>query len=240
MVTLGPLTAVADRSGVLWCPSESLLVVSDLHFEKGSHYAERGVLLPPYDTRATLSGLEAAIRRYRPRRVLSLGDAFHDPQAERRMDAADAARLEAICRAVDFIWVLGNHDPLPPVRFCGTAEEVAVIGGAHFVHEPGAVEDWHAAGHLHPAAAIAGTGRRLRRRCFAVGQGRVVLPAFGAYTGGLNVLDRAFQAVMPEGVTAVVLGEKRVYRMPRGALRHDGEGRAAPSLRRVSRPGRGR
>jgi DNA ligase-associated metallophosphoesterase len=218
-----------DCSGAMWLPEEGLLVVSDLHFEKGSHFAAKGIPLPPYDTRATLDALERLVRLCRPRTILSLGDAFHDAHAEARMDEGDAGRLEALTRTADWIWILGNHDPLPPKRFAGTATNAAEVAGLAFVHEPGDTDDWQVAGHLHPCAVAAKAGRGVRRPCFVTDGERLVMPAFGAYTGGLNVLDRAFAPHFGGGFAVFMLGEARVYQVPVASLRPDGQ-RAAWGL----------
>lgn len=219
--TLAGQPAFLDPSGALWLPDAEVLVVSDLHFEKGSHFAQRGQFLPPYDTRATLGALERLVAVWRPRRIVSLGDAFHDPQAERRMDEEDAARLEALCRAAEWLWVLGNHDPHPPQRFAGSAGEVIEAAGLVFVHEPGDHPGWNAAGHLHPCAVATRDGRGVRRRAFVTDGVRMILPAFGAFTGGLNVLDEAFAGLLEEPFTAHLCGRDRVYAVPRHCLRTD-------------------
>ncbi len=204
MLTPDPL------GGAYWAREETL-IVSDLHFEKGSGFAARGALLPPYDTRTTLMRLEALLRRYKPKRVISLGDAFHDDEAEARFDEDDAARLEALTRAADWLWVLGNHDPEPPARFAGAAEQEASVGALIFRHEPAeGPAPGEIAGHLHPCARVITEGRVLRRRCFGGDGARLVMPAMGAFTGGLNVLDEAFANVLPDP-TAWVMGRDGVY-----------------------------
>lgn len=211
-----------DPLGALYWPARETLIVSDLHFEKGSSYAARGVMLPPYDTRATLMRLGKLMRRHRPRRVISLGDAFHDDGAEARMDNRDAAMLETFVRAVDWLWILGNHDPAPPARFAAQAETELRMGALTFRHEPTAGRaPGEIAGHLHPCARIASEGRLLRRRCFATNGQRLVMPAMGAYAGGLNVLDEAFKPLFPS-VTAWVMGAEGVYAV--------GANRLAPDL----------
>ena len=213
---------VLDCSGAMWLPDEGLLVVSDLHFEKGSHYAAKGIPLPPYDTRATLDALERLVRLCRPKTILSLGDAFHDVGAEARMDESDARRLEGLCEAADWIWILGNHDPQPPKRFRGHATEATVAGGLAFVHEPGDTDDWQVAGHLHPCAVAAKGGRGVRKPCFVTDGERLVMPAFGAFTGGLNVLDEAFAPHFEE-FAVFMLGDARVFQVPVSSLRPDGK-----------------
>ncbi len=200
-----------DPLGALYWPAQGVLVVSDLHFEKGASFARRGVMLPPYDTRTTLTRLSALLLRYQPTQVISLGDAFHDDAAEVGMGDGDADRLEAMVGGCDWIWILGNHDPEPPKRFAAATVQELAIGPLIFRHEPqmGAVPG-EIAGHLHPCARIVSEGRTVRRRCFATGGERLIMPAMGAYTGGLNVLDEAYTPLLGP-VTAWVLGENGVY-----------------------------
>ena len=200
-----------DPLGAAYWAREETLIVSDLHFEKGSSFATRGALLPPYDTSATLMRLEALMRRYKPVRVISLGDAFHDGDAEARIGKDDADRLEALTQSADWLWILGNHDPEPPARFAGASTAKEKIGALVFRHEPSAgPAPGEIAGHLHPCARVMSEGRILRRRCFAADQTRLIMPAMGAFTGGLNVLDEAFAAMLPTP-TAWVIGADGVY-----------------------------
>ena len=211
-----------DPLGALFWSVKETLIVSDLHFEKGSSFAaRRGLLLPPYDTRTTLMRLEALVRRYQPARIISLGDAFHDGEAEQRMDESDAERLEALMRGLDWLWILGNHDPEPPLRFAGLSAEEIQDGPLIFRHEPVAGEvAGEIAGHLHPCARVVHEGRIIRRRCFAADGRRLIMPAMGAYTGGLNVLDEAFEKLMKSRI-AWVLGENGVYPIGENRLASD-------------------
>jgi len=208
-------TAVADPAGVLWLPARKVLVVADLHFEKGSWYGERGQFLPPYDTRETLRRLSAVVGRLGPESIVSLGDAFHDARAEERIGEEDAAALEALCSGCDWTWIAGNHDPSPPARFGGRVCEELRIGALVLRHEPaegpGDAAFGEVGGHLHPVAKVRRPGRSVRRRCFATDGRRILLPAFGAYAGGLNVRDPAIRGLFPSGVLAMMLGAARVY-----------------------------
>lgn len=194
IITINGATLTPDASGAVYWPDQSMLIVSDLHFEKGSSYAPKGVLLPPYDTLATLKRLEAVIDAYRPQTVLSLGDAFHDKTAEARLGAEEFALLQRLTRDHDWIWVTGNHDPAPPARLGGKTCETYAAGPLTFVHEPteGPARG-EVAGHLHPCARLRREGRSIRRRCFVSDGQRLIVPAFGAYTGGLNVRDAAYK-----------------------------------------------
>lgn len=219
-------TLIPTTAGALCWPAQQTLIVSDLHFEKGSHFATRGVLLPPYDTRTTLRRLAALITAHRPVRVISLGDAFHDGGAEARMDGADAEALGALTGAAEWLWILGNHDPEPPKKFAGRVERCARLGRLVFRHEPSG-EAGEIAGHLHPVARVRAETHVMRRRCYAVGGERLVMPAFGAYTGGLNVLDPAFAPPFAD-LLAFVIGGSGVYAFARHALLPE-----APSAQRA-------
>lgn len=202
------------REGALWWESERVLIVSDLHFEKGSSYAAKGQLLPPYDTAATLSLIERLCEETHPRTVISLGDSFHDRSAELRLPDVYAERIRQLTAAHDWVWVEGNHDPDPPEHLGGRATHCLRIGPLVFRHEPTG-ERGEVAGHLHPAVKVKGTGRSrsLRRRCFVTDGSHLVMPAMGAFTGGLNVLDEAFNPIFPEGFSVFALGGERVYQI---------------------------
>ncbi len=204
--------AVLDPEGALWLPDHRLLVVSDLHLEKGSAFAERGIYLPPYDSRATLLRLRALCERLQPQSVIALGDSFHDAHAPGRLDGEDVDVIRRLTGAHDWIWIAGNHDPTPPTSFGGRVTEEMIVGALTFRHEPlaGAARG-EVAGHLHPAASVRARGRKVRRRCFASDGTRLVMPAFGAYAGGLCVLNTAFHPLFAEGFQAFVLGRGKVY-----------------------------
>jgi uncharacterized protein len=210
-VTVAGITLLADLSGAFFWESERLLIVSDLHLEKGSSYATRGVLLPPYDTVATLARLTAVIARHDPQTVIALGDSFHDPKAHERLAPADREAVAALQARREWIWIAGNHDPALPRDIGGVVASEAAVGGIVFRHEPtGAAGE--IAGHLHPKARVTTRGRTLERRCFASDGTRAVMPAFGAYTGGLNIRDPAFQKIFQTpGFMAHVLGDNRMH-----------------------------
>ncbi|MGJ3233016.1 MAG: ligase-associated DNA damage response endonuclease PdeM [Oceanicaulis sp.] len=214
---------LADISGAALDLATGTLLVADLHFEKGSAYAAKGQFLPPYDTRATLKALAAAIRRLKPARVVALGDSFHDLGADGRIHGDDARALAALVASVeDWLWIEGNHDPEPPARFGGRTAHEARLGPLTLRHEPQAgAQPGEVAGHLHPCARVAVRGRALRRRCFATDGSRLVLPAFGAFTGGLNVCDTAWADIFPARPTAWMIGREQVYPVCGTRLRGD-------------------
>jgi len=210
-MTVSGVSFTADLSGALYWADERLLVVSDLHLEKGSSFAMRGVLLPPHDTTETLARLDAVIARYQPRAVIALGDSFHDREAHDRLTAAHRATLATLQTGRDWIWIVGNHDPDLPRDLGGSVASDVGIGPVVFRHEPtGAVGE--IAGHLHPNARVSRRGRSVERRCFASDGERAIMPAFGAYTGGLSIRDLAFAAIFKSlEFTAHVLGDNRMH-----------------------------
>ncbi len=222
-VEVGGHAFVADPSGALYWPAQETLIVADLHLEKGSAFARRGAFLPPYDTSETLRVLAGAIARTLPRRVIALGDSFHDTEGADRLSPQDLAALRRLQQGRDWLWIAGNHDPDLPPMIGGRRVPLACIDGIAFVHEPGASGAVHEiAGHLHPAARLHHRGSTVRRKCF-VGDGmRLVLPALGAYAGGLNVLDAAFAPLFARRPFLVwMLGRDRVYPLARRQLLRD-------------------
>jgi uncharacterized protein len=202
---------IADLSGALFWEEQSLLVVSDLHLEKGSSFARRGVLLPPYDSAATLALLGLVVARRNPRMVIALGDSFHDRDAHNRLSAPDREAIVVMQARRDWIWISGNHDPALPSDIGGIVAHEVAIGPIAFRHEPTGAPG-EIAGHLHPKARVSTRGRSMERRCFACDGERAVMPAFGAYTGGLSIRDAAFAKIFRTlGFMAHVLGDNRLH-----------------------------
>jgi DNA ligase-associated metallophosphoesterase len=204
---------IADNSGALYWPGERTLLVADLHLEKGSAHAARGTMLPPYDTRQTLMRLAEVIDRYEPERIIALGDSLHDVDAPNRMAAEDLEILHIMQEDREWIWLNGNHDPHISPALGGRASGEFAIGGIALRHEPASGGVTHEiAGHMHPAARLSMYGYSIRRPCFVGNGRRLVMPAFGAFAGGLNVLDHAFQPLFGNGGIAVwMLGQEGLY-----------------------------
>jgi DNA ligase-associated metallophosphoesterase len=206
-------------SGAAYAPQYDALLVADLHLEKGSSRAHKGELLPPYDTRAGLLALEAAIDKWTPKRVILLGDSFHDVAGPQRMAVGDRALLERIAGLAEIIWLSGNHDPALPADLPGSQAREMMLGGISLRHEPMPGAHDEIAGHLHPVAAVRRRGRSLRRKCFVVTPSRIILPAFGAYTGGLDVRHEAFRPLLPgDAFRAIMVGRNALHAMPAKAV----------------------
>lgn len=198
-----------DPAGAVIWPARRTLIVADLHLEKASSLAARGGLLPPYDSRATLERLALLLRRYAPARVIALGDSFHDESGRARLPAEDAACLARMEAAHEFLWVAGNHDR-------GGGAALHAEGSVLFRHEAGAVGPGQVefSGHFHPKARIATRAASIARPCFVADAHRILLPSFGAYTGGLEVSAPALRALFPRGGMVFLLGRDRVFAFP--------------------------
>ena len=233
-------TLVLDRAGAAWWPRTATLILADLHFEKGSSYARFGQFLPPYDTRTTLLRMAELVGRRAPARVIALGDSFHDPFAAARLAAQELEMLQRLAASAHMLWITGNHDPHPPASLGGAVMAEWREGGLVFRHEPALdAEAGEVAGHLHPCAKVAKYGRGVRRRAFAADAHRIVLPAFGAYAGGLDVGDPAISDLFSGRFHAFMLGEERVYAIPRQAGRRNNREEIQPmaiAIRTVASP----
>ncbi len=221
--TLAGTPVVIDSAGALYLPESRTLVVADLHLEKASSFARRGMFLPPYDTAATLVLLAALILKRNPKRVISLGDSFHDSDGYARLAEGDLDRLSTMQRGREWIWISGNHDPRLPDDIKGSIAAEITLDGLTFRHEP--LEracEGEVAGHLHPAAKVRGKGRSIRCRAFVTDGARMILPAFGILTGGLNVLDWAFASLFTSSAfRAFLIGDDRLFPVAREALSPD-------------------
>ena len=210
--SLNGTQVVADLSGALWWPERRLLAVADLHFEKSSAYATKGVLLPPYDSLTTLARLRAVVERRRPTQVVVLGDSFHDEHAEARLDPGAVDNLRALVASVPvWTWLAGNHDPAPPQAVGGTAAPWCNAGPLVFRHEPQPGTAGEVAGHLHPKVRVATRARDIRARCFVTDGRQAVLPAFGSLTGGLDIGAPAVRSLFRSSPIALALGPRRVH-----------------------------
>jgi uncharacterized protein len=197
LLLLNGVELFAEPSGALWWPAASSLIFADLHLEKGTSFARRGVLLPPYDTRTTLARLATAIGP-RVHRVICLGDSFHDGDGPDRLMPSDAIALRALVETHEWIWVTGNHDPVLPAMLGGrTIAGELRLNGLVMRHQAEADTIGEISGHYHPKSHIDIRGRRLSGACFIHDERRIVLPAFGAYTGGLHIESPPIRALFP-------------------------------------------
>jgi DNA ligase-associated metallophosphoesterase len=211
-------TFVPLPSGALYWPDAEALLVADLHLEKLSSYARSGQLLPPYDTAMTLKRLERDVAATQARRVFALGDSFHRDEGTTTLLLQDRERLARLVEQLEWVWVAGNHDPAPHALGGKCCVELAV-SGCSLRHEPRAGIAGLIAGHLHPAARVAMNGKSSRRPCFVWDAHLMILPAYGASTGSLNVLSPAFAGLFDRTeMQVMMLGRDRVYPVSRQRL----------------------
>ena len=207
---------VQDRA--LYWPRERALLLADLHLEKASFFAKHGQMLPPYDSRETLERVALAIRETGARRVYTLGDNFHDSAGPSRLEPHAAGMLAALVRATDWVWITGNHDAAMEATAGGTLAEELAIAGLILRHQAKAGETQpEISGHYHPRLQITVRERAIRRPCAVVSSaGRMILPAFGALTGGMNAADPAIvKALQPAAAIDAVLPSKgRLVQFP--------------------------
>jgi len=199
--------------GALFWQERQALIVADLHFEKASAYAARGQMLPPYDSQATLEALEALVALTAPREIWCLGDSFHDTAAGSRMDAQTRLRIASLTGRQRWTWITGNHDPAPTPGLGGDTVEEVHVDGVTLRHEalPGesAAE---ISGHFHPKWRLSLRGRSVSRRCFVLGGNKLIVPAFGALTGGLDAAAPAIRAVVGRRSEALIPLADRLLR----------------------------
>lgn len=210
----------ADASGALFIEEPKLLIVSDLHLEKASHYSAKGRFLPPYDSEKTLRKLQNVVQTFKPKTVLSLGDAFHDNEGRNRLSDNCIKLLDEISKITEFIWVIGNHDAGELKHNSMQSHTEIERAGIRFIHEAdtsmSAEDGFEVSGHFHPCATIIQRGRRLRRRCFAMDQKRMIMPAFGSLTGNLNISDPIYTPLFQKAeMSVILLGERSAHHIPR-------------------------
>lgn len=209
---------LSRASGALWLPEARTLVVSDLHLGKAERNARRGGgLWPPYENEATLERLEAEVAALAPRTLVALGDSFDDSACADALAEADRQRIGALAEGRRLIWITGNHDPAPN-GLPGEGMPELQLGPLTFRHIADPKQAGEVSGHYHPKASIQTKGRRIRRKCFLLDASRVILPAFGAYTGGLDIFDPAFAPLFGPDADVILIGEKAL-RAPVARLR---------------------
>ena len=212
-IAVAGLDFIPDLSGALFAPDFGALLVADLHLEKGTSLARRGVHLPPYDTRESLNQLRAVIDATRPQRLIFLGDSFHDSAGAGRLPPQALALLQSLTAQVRWTWVTGNHDPAPAHHHGGAVVDEAVVDGIVLRHEADPAElRPELSGHFHPKLRVRVRGRHVSRRCFVASATKIVLPAFGALTGGLDAAHPEIARAMGGRGEALVPVDNRLLR----------------------------
>ncbi len=208
-------TFAALASGALWWQDAGILVVSDLHLGKSGRIARRaGPMLPPYETRETLARLETDLLRTDPRHLICLGDSFDDARAADELDPDEQAWITRMQAGREWTWIEGNHDP-GPLGLGGSHRRELQIGPLVFRHIAQAGATGEISGHYHPKFSLRVRGQTITRPCFLHDESRVILPAYGTYTGGLSCLDPALRGLFAGQATAITTGKTvRAFPIP--------------------------
>ena len=211
-------TFEATPSGALFWPAHQALLVADLHLEKASWFARFGQFLPPYDSHATLAALEADVERSGAARLYCLGDSFHDRFGCDRLPANARELLTALTAKLDWTWIVGNHDPGFADHCGGRIEDEVEIAGIILRHEAQREDPRpEISGHFHPKLRLHVKGRRVSRRCFVKSASKIIMPAFGSLTGGLDAHHPEIMKSVGTGAAALVPVSDRMLRFPLAA-----------------------
>ena len=206
------------KEGVLFWLEKEIAIVSDLHLEKGSSYASSGQYIPPYDSEETLLKLLDVINNYKVRKVILLGDTFHDKNAFRRMTSKVRYIFEDLIKNYEVIFILGNHEN--KIKIEGVKFHIEyVIDGIYFIHEYIKKNVPQISGHFHPVATIKLGSRKITAKCLIHTDTNIILPSFGEYTGGLNIKDKIYKSVFKNKHRIYILGKKHIYEFPKTSLK---------------------
>ena len=214
-IQLSGLDLIPHQSGALYIPEYQTLIISDLHLEQGTSLARRGIHVPPFDTASTLAIVDETVSTINPKRLIFLGDSFHDDEGETRLDDAHLQILRKLCHAYETLWIIGNHDRHPPQSLGGYGAESIMLGSLTLRHEPTKrlANEIEIAGHLHPGCGLSLRGRHVRGKCFIADQNRLIMPAFGAYTGALSINSPAFHGLFDKAQTKIwMIGKSGLHR----------------------------
>jgi DNA ligase-associated metallophosphoesterase len=210
---IGGLEAELHAPGFLWLSASRLLCAADLHLEKGSFFHRFGSFLPPYDTQETLKLLERGLKQFAPQRFVALGDSFHDVRGAARLGREDKDHLNTLIERVpEWLWVTGNHDPSIDAEIRGLRRACFLQDGVVFRHITEVGEQAEISGHYHPKTTVRARGQRITTACFVQRGERLILPALGVFTGGLDIDSREFRVVMPQdGRHVFTVHHQQVY-----------------------------
>lgn len=207
---------IAAPAALFW-PTRKAVLVADLHLEKASFYARQGQMLPPYDSRATLDELTKIIAHTKAETVFCLGDNYHDHQGEKRLEREAADKLLFLTEKVNWVWITGNHDPDVLGKWGGTVVPEWTGNGLALRHEatkhPSLPE---LSGHYHPKIRVKSRNRHISRRCFVAASKNLILPAFGALTGGMAANDPVIEEIVGGPADAIVPLTDKLLRFPLG------------------------
>ena len=201
-----------DKTGAIIWPEKSTAIVSDLHLEKSSFFAKEGIFIPPYDSFETLKKLKKMIMKNKVKKIIFLGDVFHDSNAYERLEKSSKDIFESIITSCNVIFVYGNHDrfiKIPKIKFCNSFCDKNIF----FSHEPQTNYKSQICGHLHPKIILKINGKRISKKCFVYSKNIIFLPAYGKFTGGLDVRNKEFSKYLDSSSIFFPIHNNKIYRL---------------------------
>ena len=202
-----------SKEGVLFWFEKKIAIISDLHLEKGTGYAPTGQFLPPYDSEETLTKLFNLTKQHDIKKIILLGDTFHDKNALSRMSKKVTSLFKNLLNKYEVIFVLGNHEDNMGFENITFFDEY-VLDGIHFIHQASKKNIYQISGHYHPIATVRTGSKKITGKCFIQLKYNLILPSFGVYTGGLNIKNRIFKEIFKKEPSIYFLGKKAVYKYP--------------------------
>ena len=202
-----------DKSGILFWPEKKIAVASDLHLEKSSYLAKLGIFLPPYESLLTLNRLCKILKKSDIKKLILLGDTFHDNQGYSRLSRESRKKFDYIISKYDTTFILGNHDrniEIPTVKKVLNLK----INEINFCHELSLSNFYEISGHYHPKVVLKKFNNRISTKCFVISKSKIILPSFGKFTGGLDVNDKVFKSLIKDECDYFLLHPKKLYHLP--------------------------
>ena len=202
-----------NKDGILFWLDKQIAIISDLHLEKGSSFGRSGQFLPPYDSEETLTKLLNSIKNYNIKKVILLGDTFHDKNALSRMSNKVLILFETFIKKYEVIFVLGNHETKMQLENIKFFNEY-FLDGIHFIHQTSKKNIYQISGHYHPIATIRTGSIKITGKCFIQEQYNLIMPSYGVYTGGLNIKNKIFKKIFKKEPNVYFLGKRSIYKFP--------------------------
>ena len=202
-----------NRDGILFWFDKQIAIISDLHLEKGSSFGRSGQFLPPYDSEETLTKLLNTIKNYNIKKVILLGDTFHDKNALSRMSNKVLILFETFIKKYEVIFVLGNHETKMQLENIKFFNEY-FLDGIYFIHQTSKKNIYQISGHYHPVATIRTGSMKITGKCFIQEHYNIIMPSYGVYTGGLNIKNKIFKKIFKKEPDVYFLGKRSIYKFP--------------------------
>ena len=203
---------ILQKDGSVYWPDKKSLILGDLHLEKSSYFAKLGNFLPPYDSFETLNKLEKSLNKLNVNKIILLGDIFHDKEGIKRLNKKLLKYLDYICKKFDVIWLVGNHDGIDrpkDAKFCKKYK----IDNINFNHKSSKNTMNELSGHYHPKATLKLFKTKISKPCFLIGKSKIILPAYGSFTGGIDSQDEIFKKIFENKYKTYLFLNKKLVKV---------------------------